>query len=51
MYAARRVKLWKEYNEQRDELQEALNEINAINGQIIQVMPTTGSYAVIIYKY
>lgn len=50
MYAARRVKLWKEYNESNDDLQEVLNEINALNAKIVQVIPKD-RYAVVIYEY
>lgn len=50
MYAARRVKLWKEYNESKDELQEVLNEINALNAKIVQIVPKD-RYAVVIYEY
>lgn len=50
MYAARRVKLWKDYNESRDELQEVLNEINALNAKIVQIVPKD-RYAVVIYEY
>ena len=51
MYAFKRVKCIVEWGETVDQLQAAINEINAVNGEIIQVIPLKGKYAVIFYKY
>ena len=51
MYSFQRVKCIKEYGETVDNLQSAINEINALNGEIVQVIPLKDNYCVIIYKY
>lgn len=50
MYAFKRVKCIVEYGETVDQVQAAINEINAVNGEIIQVIPLKNNYAVIFYK-
>lgn len=52
MTYAYKVLKFREYGEAKDEIQAFLNEINAIGGEIISIIPKSeGRYVAVFYKY